>query len=128
MGVYACVLEDIVGSHNLYLIEPLPQLYRRLRRDFPRAHVFHTALSDRTGPQCLRVPIIGGKHVKSRATLNQHSEPAQTATHEITVPGDTLDAFAQRNRFGPVGFIKIDVEGHELAVINGAVKIGRAHV
>jgi hypothetical protein len=73
------------------------------------------------------VPIISGKHVQSRATLNQHTEPAQTATREITVPGDTLDAFAQRNRFGPVGFIKIDVEGHELAVINGAATFLTTH-
>jgi FkbM family methyltransferase len=122
VGVYASVLEDIVGAQNLYLFEPLPTLYRRLRWDFRGAHVFATALSDQSGPQQMRVPFINGQRVDSRATLNQHHEPAQTATREITVHRDTLDALAQRNLFGPVGLIKIDVEGHELAVINGATQ------
>ena len=122
VGVYASVLEDIVGAQNLYLFEPLPALYRRLRWDFRGAHVFATALSDQSGPQQMRVPFINGQRVDSRATLNQHHEPAQTATREITVQRDTLDALAQRNLFGPVGLIKIDVEGHELAVINGATQ------
>jgi FkbM family methyltransferase len=93
-----------------------------LRWDFRGAHVFATALSDQSGPQQMRVPFINGQRVDSRATLNQHHEPAQTATREITVQRDTLDALAQRNLFGPVGLIKIDVEGHELAVINGATQ------
>ena len=122
VGVYASVLEDIVGLQNLYLFEPLPALYRRLRWDFPQAHVFAIALSDQQGVATLRVPFINGRRFDSRASLNQHSEPAQTATREITVHRDTLDAVAQRVAFGPVGLIKIDVEGHELAVINGATQ------
>ncbi len=120
VGVYATAMEDIVGAKNLYLFEPLPHLYRRLRWDFPRAHVFAIALSDQQGIATLRVPFINGRRFDSRASLNQHSEPAQTAAHTTTAQRDTLDAVAQRVAFGPVGLIKIDVEGHELAVINGA--------
>lgn len=75
VGVYASVLEDIVGSHNLYLFEPLPQLYRRLRWNFPRAHVFHTVLYDHPRHKCMRVLLINGKHMPIRATLNHHTEP-----------------------------------------------------
>ena len=39
-----------------------------------------------------------------------------TATRSFTVSTDVLDRLA----LGPVGFMKIDVEGHEMAVLRGA--------
>jgi len=123
VGVYATIMEDIVGAYNLYLFEPLPQLAWRLRWNFPRAHVFAMALSDQQGAVTMRVPTINGQRYDSRATLNQHVEPGQTAFRTVTVRCDTLDALAQRGVLGPVGVIKIDVEGHELAVINGATTV-----
>ena len=45
-GVYSTILEDIVGSQNLYIFEPLPHLHRYLKKRFKNAHVFDVALSD----------------------------------------------------------------------------------
>ncbi len=119
-GIYSAVLEDIVGSSNLYLFEPIPQLCQHLKARFPRAHVFELALSDHEGSQLLRVPIIKGKHFYTRATLNQHTEIDQTGSEEIEVQLAPLDSVIESLRIESLGLIKIDVEGHELEVIKGA--------
>lgn len=46
---------------------------------------------------------------------------AQLST-TITVPTDTVDAFMERQRLGRVSILKVDVEGHEMAVFEGASK------
>ena len=59
-GVYSTILEDIVGSQNLYIFEPLPHLHRYLKKRFKNAHVFDFALSDKEERRNIRVPFIGG--------------------------------------------------------------------
>jgi FkbM family methyltransferase len=126
-GTYSSLLEDIVGSRNLYLFEPLPHLHARLRRLFKQAHVFDLGLSNSTGTQIIRVPYIDGKRFDTRATFNAHSEPHQTGADEIPVQFSCLDTIAQNIEFDSIGFMKIDVEGHELAVLEGATETIRRH-
>jgi hypothetical protein len=45
------------------------------------------------------------------------------AVSEVAVPGIPLGEILRGT--GPVGFIKIDVEGHELAVLEGAIDVLR---
>ena len=122
IGVYSTILEDLVGSKNLYIFEPLPYLYRDLKNRFENAHVFNLALSDKEEKGKIRVPFIDGTRNDARATFNSHTELNQTGTDEIAVQLVPLDAFAKKINFQSIGLIKIDVEGHELAVLNGAVE------
>lgn len=122
IGVYSAILEDLVGSKNLYIFEPLPYLYRDLKKRFENAHVFNLALSDKEDKRKIRVPFIDGTRNDARATFNSHTELNQTGTDEIAVQLVPLDAFAKKTNFKSVGLIKIDVEGHELAVLNGGVE------
>ena len=118
-GVYSTIMEDLVGSQNLYIFEPLPHLYRLLKNRFENAHVFNFALSDKEEKRNIRVPFIGGTRVDARATFNAHTESNQTGTDEVAVQLFSLDSFAKKARFESIGLIKIDVEGHELEVLNG---------
>jgi hypothetical protein len=59
----------------------------------------------------------------SRSTLEPlASRGEQLTTEEITVPVTTLDGCVERYGIDRIGFLKIDVEGHEHAVLRGAAK------
>ena len=73
------------------------------------------ALSDERGTSTLRVPLVSGREIDTRGSL----EAAATeggAFVEVKVETSRLDDLNVRN----VGFLKIDVEGHELNVLRGA--------
>jgi FkbM family methyltransferase len=100
-----------------YAFEPHPGYAKRLKRLFSnlqdRVNVQEIALSDRTGDALFRTPSTA----PGRSTIaegNRLSEFGEVdATH---VEVRRLDDYG----IGPVGFIKIDVEGHEEAVVGGA--------
>ena len=121
-GKYSTVLEDVVGAGNLYLFEPLPQLATQLRRKFRKSHVYNVALSESDGVQRIRVPYIDGKRFDTRATLSSYTEPGSTGSEDVQVQVCTLDGMADDLPLDAVGFIKIDVEGHEHAVLEGATQ------
>ncbi len=112
-GVYTHVLSRLTPRVEAF--EPNPAVFRRLRRTLPRnARAHQVALSDRNGEAELLVPLDRGKYADQRATLSPRS--ADPETRPVTVPVRTLDSFDFQN----VGFIKIDVEGFEQAVLRGA--------
>lgn len=102
-------------SRTIIAFEPIPRLQARLRRVFGRKiEVMPYALSDRAGSLEIRYP----KGSYSWATLSTSNllEKADTKICSAAVQVRTLDSFDFQN----VGFIKIDVEGHEEAVLAGA--------
>ncbi len=118
-GLYSFLAEPIVGRGAVYAFEPQPSLAARLRRRGVNA--FALALSDRAGTGLLRVPSIGGARYDSRASLEAGAREAGETGHEqIEVELTTLDAFVARHGLTDIGTLKIDVEGHELAVLAGA--------
>lgn len=101
-------------ARRVVAIEPIPEIARALERRIPRrVKVLGCALSDRPGRALLRIPSDAG-----RATI----EPANPLVDEppvrsIEVPLVRLDDLPFE---APLGLVKIDVEGHELAVCRGA--------
>jgi FkbM family methyltransferase len=116
-GLYSYFLQR--HARECHAFEPNPKSAARLRRRVPNALVHAYALSDRHGELELRVPSVAGVVLNGWGTV----EPANTFSalppHEVAtarVPCSTLDSLQLRN----VGFMKIDVEGHELNVLEGA--------
>jgi FkbM family methyltransferase len=80
----------------------------------PKVRVHQTALSDREGESILHIPLLAGRPAPALASLAE-----AVGEHEhLVVHLTTLDRFA----FDDVDVIKIDVEGYELSVLQGAVK------
>jgi FkbM family methyltransferase len=109
----------------VHAFEPLPELALRLSAGFAldrRVHVHQVALSDRLGTAELRVPGSQDGLDWGLGTIEVANSLSGQEVRRFRVPMRTLDSYKLRN----VGFIKIDVEGHELAVLRGSTALIKA--
>ena len=101
-------------ADHVVTIEPNPGLARLVQAAFPAATVVTAAASDHEGTAELWLPP-GGRGAEGTASLEHRGE------RSITVRRVTIDALGLTD----VRFIKIDVEGHEAAVLRGAERTVR---
>jgi FkbM family methyltransferase len=124
-GVYTSWMAKRAASVDAF--EPQPALAKYIRDAHLRGvRVHETALSDHDGVARLLVPDDDGlARIASSDSSDAVSVAAEAelgARTEFGVQIRTLDSFELVN----VGFLKIDAEGHELAVLRGAQATIRA--
>lgn len=102
---------------SVIAFEPNPEVRRVLESGLgsrrPNLTVRPEAVSNRCGSATLTIPL-GGKGTEGRATLGQLDDVGQ----QVVVPTIRLDDLG----LDDVRFVKIDVEGHELAAVEGALE------
>ena len=128
-GVYSYKLSQ---NYNLvHSFEPNPLLYPHLKRNLKKIinniKLYNLALSDKNGETRLKLPIrnnsIFSTNIEELYQLGAasiHPENKFEKFKEVVVKMKKLDDLKFENK---IGFIKIDVEGHELEVIKGSSKI-----
>lgn len=104
-------------AREVHAFEPVPQLAARLRAAFPDVTVHEVALSSRAGSAQLRLP--GDNTSWATIEAGNTLEKAKSVVRGIEVQAIRLDDV----ELDKVGFVKIDVEGHELAVLEGARRL-----
>ena len=119
VGVHTIRLARLAGPDGeVIAIEPDPDLAQRARRNIAlnglsNVRVKNAAASERAGQMRLYRPSAQDTN-RGRASLMRHPYLTGPAT---TVPVVTIDDLCAG---APVALIKIDVEGHEAAVVRGA--------
>lgn len=107
------------GWHCL-LVEPIPALVDEIRKH-RACTVVNCAVSDREGTATFFV----AENVEQMSTLDltpdhrEWIEQVGGSVREITVRTATLDSLLAEAAFPEIQFITIDVEGHEMAVLEG---------
>ncbi|MEQ8746281.1 FkbM family methyltransferase [Pyruvatibacter sp.] len=103
------------SANHVHAFEPNPKMLRILNSVLPEnATSYAVGLSDSAGEAGLFVPQRRKGYSNQGGSLS--ARKAAIPHGEVAVQTQTLDAFDLRN----IGFIKIDVEGFEAAVLAGA--------
>jgi len=115
-GFFAHHLLPLAGG--VVAFEPLPQMLALLRENYAGKMEIHgVIISDHEGQGELRYPA-GGYMSATVAESNTSAAESGRVIETVPAPMETLDSFNLTN----VGFAKIDVEGHEEAVLKGGLK------
>ena len=119
-GTYSHALCRLVGKHGRVIsVEPIEEdahflaaAARQLRLPM---EVHNCALSAEARVADLHIPNLHGHQKTALSSLEARDSVAQTRKVTVKRLDDLLEGVEQ-----PVSFIKIDVEGHESAVLDGA--------
>ena len=121
IGIYSYHMGRL--SSGVITFEPNPVYAARLRRIGLGKRLEEVALSDRAGAAELRIPLWEGAEAPGMASLDSRAVPEDILARTVQVPLRRLDDYALDN----IGFIKIDVEGHEEGVLRGAMQTIERH-
>lgn len=104
-------------SENVIAAEANPGMAADLRRIIRRNNqVLPVAMSDQVGETVLHIPTEDGHDVNTRCSVQADANPGLDL-RTVTVPTTAIDELGLQQ----IAVIKIDVEGHELAVLRGGM-------
>lgn len=115
------------------LIEPIPELAARCRKNRPRSIVENCALLATGDPRrevtmqfCNLMSLVKGA-MHSEQADREHIEKGCAVqgiqSYEVTVPARTLDDILAAHGITEVDLFSLDVEGFELQVLQGMTKV-----
>ena len=127
IGVYTAYLSKLVGENgSVYSVEPIPSTYELLvsnvaKLGLANVQTIHAAISDRDGMVEMHIPRgeDGFENFYRAQVVGTGSIASSSA---IQVRARTLDSLLARLP-ERCDLIKCDVEGHEMACLNGALEI-----
>lgn len=117
IGIYSVLLAAAAPHGHVQAFEPVPETHQRLlhniaANDVPNVTVHNVALSDRAGTARMAVhPDAHG--------CDQIGE-VEDGADALDVPTMTGDEFLDTSASGDPDLVKVDIEGHEPAFLDGA--------
>jgi len=132
-GDLSLELIKVFPDAQIWAFEPHPKTFKKLKQNIHNhksIHPFQLGLGDNTIKTTLwdfaaSAPLKSTQPTSTLSSLNKqvithhYHQPAQGYQVQIT----TLDKVASKHKIRQIDFLKIDTEGHELAVLKGAKKL-----
>lgn len=114
-GHYTDFVKEVCPIVVVHLFEPNADIAATIKHD----NVHKVAVSD--GVHKILFHQCGSKN-DELSSVYEREVFNDIETSAIEVPSITIDYFLEENKIESVDFVKIDVEGAELDVLNGAIK------
>ena len=129
-GVYTFQLAKI--SKHVHSFEPnpliFPYLNKNLQKLIKNLTLYNVALSDKNGETELRIPIRN--KYANKNNYEEMYESGRATIHKNNIINSEYNSFKVRTVKlddilinNPIGFVKIDAEGHEKVILVGAKEI-----
>jgi FkbM family methyltransferase len=123
LGEWSKAIRDFAPNVGLHLFEPVSATFKKLSAcDWPEGtHLNQAAVGDSPAIVTLHV----GSGTEGSNSLYLRSGIQVSSEFVEKVPCLTIDEYCRTSGIPELGFLKIDVEGHELAVMRGAMRMLR---
>lgn len=120
VGSYTRMVLSLIPEARIFAFEPSPFTLKKFQENVgsrENVRVFNLGMSDKEGAAILHAdaPGSGGASVYHRRLDHFGIE----AGHEESIALTTLDGFCAAQGIEAIDFLKLDTEGHELAVLGG---------
>lgn len=126
VGDFSQALLRNFPTAQLHAFEPHPANFEKLKANVTSAAHHNLALGHQAGKLTLfdRADLNGSAHASLFADVISEIHGQELVSVDVEV--DTLDNFAEREGVEYIDFLKIDTEGNELAVLQGATQLLQA--
>jgi len=135
VGAFRGVYSFLLSKHSklVHGFEANPIMYNYLKKNLKKitknVEVHNYALSNKIGPVYLKIPLRGKSLIKKNFE-DFYEGGLGTIHNDNNLDHKSFEKFKTKSNFldniefnGRVGFIKIDVEGHEQHVLEGAINL-----
>ncbi|MNK33140.1 hypothetical protein D3C87_516150 [compost metagenome] len=119
IGQSALYYHELFPESTIYCYEPIPAIYEKLKQlsaTTPAIHAFQQGVGATAGS--LEIVLLEDQ------LSQQHSfhKVAGDSDKTVSVPVTTIDEIVKENKLQSIDLLKIDTEGFEIEVIQGAAK------
>lgn len=125
VGEYSKILRAHFPAAQIYAFEPHPKTFLKLSENAKSidVHAVHTGLGGKKS--ILKLYDYAGNEGSTHASLDEKvfSDMYQKEYESFDVNINTVDDFCKENNIEKIYFLKIDVEGLEFQVLQGAQKM-----
>lgn len=133
VGDITAAYRDIFPQATIYCFEPFPDSFKKLSRlaDGKSIKCYQRALCEINGKAKLQVnsdPSCNSLSPRPKTGARYYSNKAQNIG-QVEVETQTLDTFCSRENISEIDILKLDVEGAEIKVLQGASgKLGKKQI